>query len=252
MSARSHARPAARLAGLVLAVASGCSALAPSEPWDLVRGERPLPLARGETRIRTLSVSTEEAPLLAGTLLSVEHGVTDRLTVGGGIGEHLKRSSLSSRIGGAFGPFSPPPGLAEEVASVSARYGIDGDEAQGGMAAQLELVLDDAGDVEFRPSFNMLFGERGGWRASGRGGVALLDGRDPLFFVEGAYYEPIGAVYGVVELDAQVGDDLTELYVTPGLTTQLREIVQLQVGVPIGLTGDSANWQALVGLNFRF
>lgn len=249
---RERAQRCTSLVALVLLPAAvGCAGVPLQEPWSLVRGAHPMPLAAGATQSRVLIVSTEEEPLGGSPFVDLEYGVTSDLTLGLSFGEDLKRSAVSTLLEGF-----PVKGAGEEVSTVTALYGLSGDAETGGFATQLDIVLDDEGDVEFRPSFNALFGTAGSMRFAGRAGFALMDGRDePLnqgLFLEAAVWSPIGGVNGMLELDATIWDDVTEVYLTPSITTQLREVVQFQAGVPIGLTGDSSDYQFLIGFLFRF
>lgn len=251
-SPRERTQPsAALLTVLLLPTVVGCAGVPLEEPWSLVRGAHPMPLSQGVTQSRVLMASTEEEPFGGSPVVDLEYGVTADLTLGLSVGEDLKRSAVSTLLEG----FSVK-GAGEEVGAVTALYGISGDAQSGGFATQLDIVLDEDGEVEFRPSFNALFGTAGSMRFAGRAGFAFMDGREgPLdqgFFLEAAAWSPIGGVNGMLELDATIWDDATELYLTPSITTQLREVVQFQAGVPIGLTNDSANYQFLIGFLFRF
>jgi hypothetical protein len=247
---------------LPLLLLAGCANVPPSEPWSLVRGSHAMPLREEASMVRTVLVSTEQSPWSATGFIDpfsmfgvvdFEYGLTDDFTFGLSLGEDLKRSAHGTSTYGV-------PDDGGEAGSVTALYALEGDSVNGGFAAQLDLVLADDGNLEFRPTFNVLSGPYGKGRYSARAGLSWTDDdesedeveRDFGYVVEAAYWHPIGRAYGAVEVDLTRWDDSTELYLTPSLTTQMREAVQLQLGVPFGLTGDSANWQFLLGFLFRF
>jgi hypothetical protein len=232
--------------GLILLAAS-CAAFAScrssglQQPWDLARASRPMQLAKGQTIVRG-SLSTTEGN--GGTSfdpnVALSYGVGESFTLGASLGQPVRGSTRNGA------------GQGDEVGALRMVYGIQGDAEDGGFAGQLDIVFEDGRDAEFRPSAAGLFAIDEQSRASARLGFSLEDGEETRTFLETAYWRDVGLFHAMLELDANLGPGDDELYVTPGVNTQFRDIVQLQFGAPIGLTSASADWQLLAGLLFSF
>ncbi len=222
------------------AVFTSCRSSGLQQPWDLARASRPMQLAKAQTIVRG-SVSTTDGD--GSTLdphVAMSYGVDEAFTLGVSLGQPVRGATRAGA------------GQGNEVGALRLVYGVQGDAQAGGFAGQLDVVFEDGRDPEFRPSAAGLFVIDELSRASARLGVSLEDGEDARTFFETAYWRDVGLFHAMLELDANLGRGPDELYLTPGIVTQFRDLAQLQFGAPIGLTSASANWQLLAGLLFSF
>lgn len=234
----------------VLSLQSCNNIPAPDSPWDLARGSRATTLAQREVQVRSHLINTEDGYTGFEPYVDIQYGALDNLTLSASLGQGLRRSVYQrDDLRGLTSNRDPDP-FAEEVASIGVNYGLGDNPQDGGPSVQLQSVFTDGSVAEFRPSF--------GWHADSfqiRGGANLADRLDERLFVEGAYWKHLGDFLGLIEVDAILGDvegeDFDEIYIAPGVITQLRELVQFQVSAPVGLTTESADWQLLIGLVFR-
>ena len=70
------------------------------------------------------------------------------------------------------------------------------------------------------------------------------------YAVAGAY--TAGTVAGLLELSGVHGDDEEPNYLTPGLVWFAADNVEFQVGVPVGLNDEAADWGAIDRLVLEF
>lgn len=105
------------------------------------------------------------------------------------------------------------------------------------------------GKVEVEPA--LLLGAHFG-PAALYGNVGASFGGETAFnyAVAGAY--AMGAFTGIVELAGSHSSEEDLLYLTPGLAWLPWDNAQVLFGVPIGLTGDAADWGAIVLLTVEF
>ena len=88
---------------------------------------------------------------------------------------------------------------------------------------------------------------------AGVGGEIVDGGGEPDAFtytISGAY--PWRSLIGVLELAGTLNSDEHDLYVVPGFYWNVGEILQAGLGVPIGLTDDSDDYQIVGLLVFEF
>lgn len=88
---------------------------------------------------------------------------------------------------------------------------------------------------------------------AGIGGEIIDGGGEPDAFtytISGAY--PWRSLVGVLELAGSTSSDEHDLYVVPGFYWNVGEILQAGMGVPIGLTSDSDDYQIVGLLVFEF
>lgn len=232
--------------GLILLAAS-CAAFAScrsgglQQPWDLARASRPMQLAKGQTIVRgSLSTTEGNGSSSFEPNVALSYGVGERFTLGASLGQPVRGSTREGA------------GQGDEVGAVRMVYGIQGDAQDGGFAGQFDIVFEDGRDAEFRPSVAGLFPIDEQSRASARLGFSLEDSEETRTFVETAYWREMGLFHAMLEFDANFGPDDDEFYLTPGVNTQFRDIMQLQFATPIGLNSTSADWQLLAGMLFSF
>ena len=230
------------IGALSLVSLNACIAPVANSPWDFTRTSRADTLAPNETQVRTQLISDDGDDVPSGAFVDIQYGLTDKLTLGASQGTSLRRASAASELAG------------EETSSVIANYKLDSIHSDIDSSIQLITVFkDDVGlgsgssSVEYRPSIAFFTDS-----ITVRTGVNTQAGFDTQFLIEGSYKRTVGdKATGTIEFDATFGD-LDELYITPGIVIQMRELVQLQIGVPLGLNRESSDWQTLVGFSFRF
>jgi hypothetical protein len=82
-------------------------------------------------------------------------------------------------------------------------------------------------------------------------GMEFGDEHDDLFTYSAAAAYPIKDFIPLIELTGETGNGQDVLYATPGLYWSGIEHVQLGIGVPIGLTDDSADYQVIFKFVFE-
>jgi hypothetical protein len=84
----------------------------------------------------------------------------------------------------------------------------------------------------------------------GVGGEIGEDHNAFTYSVAGAY--PFGPVVGILEVTGVASGDEDTLYITPGFSWHVNEHIEIEAGVPIGVTNDSDDFQVIAKLIVGF
>lgn len=206
---------------------------------QLVRGLHPTLLDEGQSHVEIgyLYTDTDDRGSTEVPLVGIEYGVTDRFDVGARFGAHPAQQSVNALAG-----------LDQFDIGVMAMYELP---TPVDLSARLDVNFNDE-TIEYRPALV--------------GRTPLARGREVYFGIGGAFNDESGdterltysgafatefsrTVVGLVELDGAIGrNSFHEMYVTPGLRFRARKRIEVLAGTPIGLTGDSAEFQIFVGI----
>lgn len=212
---------------------------------ELFRGRHPVTQAEGAFKLDLMWLRTDwefgsdEDDLR----FFLEYGVTDRLTIGGGLGPHPAQRSFERALGGG-----------DDQANLAVMYGVTDDPSEA-LSVRLDMLYSDD-RVEWRPM--VLGGKRIDEKTEfyAGAGAALADesGDTERFLYDFAVAHRLSAaVVGVFEFDGALGrHGFHEIYATPGIVFNARQRLQARIGAPIGITSDSADYQLLVGLSIAF
>lgn len=199
---------------------------------ELPLGDHPVPQEAGEWQVGVsalyLSGSEDRTTDLA---LEIEYGLTDRLQI-----------------------------------ETEIPYEWQGEEAEGFPGVELGLqgaILETDRLIASLALQAELTGEEPAWEAAWLVGLNL----DPVTLFLGLGYEfgeeeevmvdvalacpcPVGTA--ILEVSGELGEEEDEVYLTPGLARKWAENGEWLVGIPVGLTNDSADWGVVARLTFEF
>lgn len=244
---RRHACIALLIGGLPWAIApvvrAGEAESADGLVEELLLGGLPFSQERNEFQL-TLStemLSRDEA-YTTDTVLEIEYGITDSLQIGVELPYRVldaKESGESDADGVGDIELEALWNLFNDgvfVASISTGVGLptgDEDRELGEGEVEYEIMILCAIVLENIEIYAGIGGE-------------FTDDEEAFVYSAGLAVDFVSAV-GLVEIAGAYGGEEEEVYISPGISFEVMDDIDLVLGVPIGLTSESADW----GLTFR-
>lgn len=221
---------------------------------ELFLGETPYPQRRDETQLTLGAVHLRTRPERLTTLsFGAEYGFTDRFQVEIEIPHLLRRSGAAAE--GEEGNRSDASGFGD--VSLGVLYAVVNERSRV-LSVSLEAGLPSGsrrkglgeGRILVEPQIRAGLEIGGTWLFGALG--AEFAGSERSFTYSAAVARPLPANFvGVLELSGFAGDERVA-YLVPGLVWRAPFEAEFQLGVPIGLTREAADWGAVAKVVVEF
>ena len=254
-------RPLATFLSLLFISASGAAIADEAESSDkqpiqeLFLGEIPNPQESGEVQIDLGGsyFSGDEADIAEG-VLSLEVGITGRFQVGLSI-------PIVDRRPNNVGADDDPEEATRGIGDVEAEFlfaVIDQDQLVVAVALEIGFPTGDEdrelgeGEFEWEPSLRgaVEIGET--WLFASIGAEIAEDGETAITYGT-ALAHPVGLGFAaVLELNGSTRGEKELLFLVPGLAWRPTNVFELRLGVPFGLTSETADWGLVAAITASF